>query len=104
MPSIRGRIAMTVVRAIVKHWPVNDSAAMVRRARRLFGQPKLLGFRQGRGMKIEQVAGDVRGGWLTPAKLIFPDWGLLYFHGGGLVGCSPRGLLPSAAASRGLSG
>jgi len=95
---------MTLVRAIVKHWPVNDSAAMVRRARRLFGQPKLLGFRQTRGMKIEQVDGDVRGEWLTPAKLIFPDSVLLYFHGGGYVSCSPRSHRPITAALARLIG
>jgi len=104
MPSLRGRIAMTMVRAIVKHWPVNDSAAMVRRARRLFGQPKLLGLRQARGMKIEQVDGDVRGEWLTPAELIFPDSVLLYFHGGGYVSCSPRSHRPITAALARLIG
>src|SRR5215471_1301432 len=104
MPSLRGRFAMTLVRAIVKHWPVNDSAAMVRRARRLFGQPKLLGFRQTRGMKIEQVDGDVRGEWLTPAKLIVPDSVLLYFHGGGYVSCSPRSHRPITAALSRLVG
>ena len=95
---------MTMVRAIVKHWPVNDSAAMVRRARRLFGQPKLLGLRQARGMKIEQVDGDVRGEWLTPAELIFPDSVLLYFHGGGYVSCSPRSHRPITAALARLIG
>jgi len=104
MSSIRGRIAMTMVRVIVKHWPVNDSAAMVRRARRIFGQPKLLGFRQARGITIEKVDGDVRGEWLKPANICFPDSVLLYFHGGGYVSCSSRSHRPITAALARLIG
>ncbi|HEY6348232.1 MAG TPA: alpha/beta hydrolase [Candidatus Angelobacter sp.] len=94
MPSLRGRLATILVRIIVKHWPANDSAALVRRARRVFGEPKFVRFRPPRGLKIEEVVTDVRGEWLIPSDLRFPDSVLLYFHGGGYVSCSAKGHRP----------
>lgn len=98
MPTLRGRLAMVLVTAVVKHWPANDPAAMVRRARRIFGQPKLLGFRQARGVAITRVDGEVHGEWLTPENQRFPDSVLLYFHGGGYVSCSAKSHRPITAA------
>src|ERR1700746_257215 len=91
MPSLRGRISRVLVRVIVKHWPRNDPAALVRRARRVFGEPKLVRFRLPKGLKIESVDADVQGEWLVPEQLRFPDSVLLYFHGGGYVSCSAKG-------------
>lgn len=82
---------MVLVRLVVKRWPKNDPAALVRRARKVFGEPKLVRFRLPHGLKIEAVDGDVRGEWLIPEQLRFPDSVLLYFHGGGYVSCSARG-------------
>lgn len=96
-PSIRGRLAALLVRAVVKHWPANDSATMVKRARRVFGEPKLLRFRPPRGMRIEEVKNGVRGEWLTPSELRLPGVVLLFFHGGGYVSCSPRSHRPITA-------
>jgi epsilon-lactone hydrolase len=89
-PSIRGRIANMMVRAVVKHWPQNDHPALVRRARRIFGSPKLSGLLQQRGLRIEEVTSPVRGEWLLPPQPAFPDAVLLYLHGGGYLSCSPR--------------
>jgi len=67
---------------------------MVRRARRVFGGPRLGNFGEKRGMKIEKVETDVRGEWLTPAPLNLPEAVLLYFHGGGFISCSAEGHRP----------
>jgi len=91
VPTIRGRIAHVIVRIIVKHWPKNDPAATVRRARKVFGEPKLVRFKPGPDLRIEQIEeGSIRGEWITPPNLRFPDATLLYFHGGGYVSCSAR--------------
>jgi len=98
MSSIRGRIANTLVKAVVKRWPRDNPAALVRRARRIFGQPKLLAYRQARGITIQQVNESVRGEWLIPPLPRFPDAVLLYIHGGGYVSCSPLSHRPVTAA------
>src|SRR5690348_13120391 len=97
MTSLRGRIAYRLVRSIVRGWPEDDNAALVQRARRIFGRPTVFGRWLTRGIKIELVTGEVQGEWLTPARLDFPDSVLLYFHGGGYVSCSPRGHRPITA-------
>jgi epsilon-lactone hydrolase len=95
--SLRGRIANFLVRVVVKRWPKNDPAALVRRARKIFGEPKLVRSRPLRGIKIEKVEGPVRGEWLTPSQVNFPDAVLLYLHGGGYVSCSPESHRPITA-------
>lgn len=90
MPSIRGRIVMVLVRVVVKHWPKNDANALIRRARRVFGEPKLVRFRLPHGLKIEPVDAEVRGEWLISERPRFPDSVLLYFHGGGYVSGSAK--------------
>ncbi len=77
---------------------------MVRRARRVFGGPRLGNFGEKRGMKIEKVETDVRGEWLTPARLNLPEAVLLYFHGGGFISCSPQGHRPITATLARLIG
>lgn len=98
MPSFRGRISHALVKLVVKHWPRENPNALVGRARRIFGRPKRLGVRQARGISIQQVTGDIRGEWITPAPLRLPDVVLLYFHGGGYVSCSPGSHRPITAA------
>jgi acetyl esterase/lipase len=96
-------MATLLVRAVIKHWPADD-AAMVRRARRVFGGPRLGNFGEKRGMKIEKVEAEVRGEWLTPAPLNLPEAVLLYFHGGGFISCSPQGHRPITATLARLIG
>ena len=98
MPSVRGRLANILVKLVVKRWPQDNPTALVRRARRIFGEPKLPGFGQLRGVKIEQLSQDVRGEWLTPDQLRLPEAVLLYIHGGGYVSCSPRSHRPISGA------
>ena len=104
-PSLRGRLATLVVRAIVKHWPASDDAAMVKRARRVFGPPKLSGSKQLRDLRIEEIQdGDVRGEWLIPVELRLPDVVVLFIHGGGYVSCSPGSHRPITMALARLLG
>lgn len=94
MPSLRGRISYRLVRSIVRGWPEDDSATLVRRARRIFGRPLSLGPWLTRGIKIQPVTGEVKGEWLAPDRLGFSDSVLLYLHGGGYVSCSARSHRP----------
>ena len=96
-PSIRGRLATLIVRAVVKHWPADDSAAMVKRARRIFGEPNPSRARQFRGVRIEEVSDGVRSEWLLPDQLHFPDSVLFYMHGGGYISCSAKSHRPITA-------
>lgn len=98
-PSLRGRLATLIVRAVIKHWPSHDSAAMVRRARRVFGESKLIRFRPPRGIRIQEVKekDGVCGEWLAPSELQLPQAALLFFHGGGYVACSARTHRPITA-------
>src|SRR5512135_3370202 len=90
-PSLRARALTRVVRLVVRHWPRNDMAAVVRRSRWLFGSPAPLSFLHTPGLKIQQVQEEnVRGEWLAPAQLEHNANVLLYLHGGGYVSCSPR--------------
>ena len=90
-PSLRARALTRVVRLVVKHWPRNDMAAVVRRSRRVFGLGAPLSFLHTAGLKVEQVQeGSVRGEWLAPAQLEHNASVLLYLHGGGYVSCSPQ--------------
>lgn len=89
--SLRARVLTRLVRLVVKNWPRNDMAAVLRRARLLFGSPTPLSFLHTRGLRIQQIQeGDVRGEWLLPEQLEQKDKVLLYLHGGGYVSCSPR--------------
>jgi acetyl esterase/lipase len=96
--SLRGRLAYRLVRSVVRGWPLDDNAALVRRARRIFERHSFLRDLLVRGITIETVSDEVKGEWHTPKKLPLPDSVLLYFHGGGYVSCSPRTHRPITAA------
>jgi acetyl esterase/lipase len=96
--SLRGRLAFRLVRSVVRGWPLDDNAALVRRARRIFERHSLLRDLLVRGITIEPVNAEVKGEWHKPKKLRLPDSVLLYFHGGGYVSCSPRTHRPITAA------
>src|SRR5260370_38376032 len=63
-PSRRGRIASRLVKFVVKRWKKDDPPAVVRRARRGFGIPKLLRFLFSRHVAVEWVDMPVCGEWL----------------------------------------
>ncbi len=79
-----------------------DEKAVARRARRLFGTPRLWQWLRTRGLRVTPiVAARVRGEWLEVAK---PEPGvILYLHGGGYVACSAMSHRPITAALARLS-
>lgn len=93
-----------LVRAVIKHWPANDDSAFVKRARKVFGEPKFIRYHLPREIRIEEVRNEVRGEWLSPSQVSFPDAVLLYIHGGGFVSCSPQTHRPVTATLARLIG
>lgn len=90
-PSLRGRLVTRLVRMVIKRWPRNDLAAVVRRARWIFGSPGWFSFLHERGVEIQQESGrGVAGEWVIPQEPASKEKVLLYLHGGGYVSCSPR--------------
>jgi len=80
------------VRACIRRRDWGDTFSLTRRARRVFGAPRALGWVWTRGLRIEAVCDDgaartnIRGEWLNPPR---PEAGTtLYIHGGGFVSCS----------------
>jgi acetyl esterase/lipase len=99
MPSIRARIFNLVVRLIVKRrdWG-KDEYALARRARRIFGAPKISQWLAARAVNISQVDQDgIRGEWLR-SKRCDDSATIMYIHGGGYVACSRRTHRPITAA------
>ena len=98
MPSWQARIANAAVRTFVRResWG-DDDWALARRARRVFGSPRLYGWWRTRGLRVRPVAeGAVRGEWIEPPN---GEAGvILYVHGGGYVSCSPATHRPVTAA------
>jgi acetyl esterase/lipase len=99
MPSIRARIFNSVVRLIVKRhdWGKNE-LELARRARRIFGAPRISQWLAARTVNISPVEKDgLRGEWLRPRGRQ-ASASIMYIHGGGYVSCSPQTHRPITAA------
>lgn len=99
MPSIQARIFNPIVRLLVKrHYWGADEYALARRARKVFGSPKVVSWIAARTVKITaaEVIG-IRGEWVEP-KTAASEGLILYIHGGGFVACSPASHRPITAA------
>lgn len=91
-PSWAARVAAFVVRHRIK--PALGDLSDIARVRRTFGHP----MPPPRGARYTpDTVGGVPGEWVEPAAgdTVFT---LLYLHGGGFVGCSPRTHRPITAA------
>jgi acetyl esterase/lipase len=65
--------------------------ALVRRARRLFGLPRLMSFLFSSDVTFENLEdADLRGEWVIPELNYYDEKVLLYLHGGGYVSCTPK--------------
>jgi len=93
MPSWQARLVARLVRWRVK--PALGDMADIGRVRRTFA--KTLPPPRGARFSPATVAG-VPGEWVEPADGPTPADTLLYLHGGGFVGCSPRTHRPATAA------
>jgi len=91
------------IRLVIRRRDWGDEAALVRRARRLFGAPRVLQRRALRGLMHERVStpSGVCGEWLTSSSS--PRGVLLYVHGGGFVSCSAATHRPIAASLANLT-
>ncbi|HEX8634783.1 MAG TPA: alpha/beta hydrolase [Pyrinomonadaceae bacterium] len=79
-----------------------DARALARRARLIFGAPRLYQRLRTRGLNVRLVnEGGVRGEWLEPRA---GEGVIFYLHGGGFVSCSAATQRPIAAALARLSG
>lgn len=92
-PSWQARIASFVVRRRVR--PALADMADIARVRKAFSHP----LPAPRGVRYrEATLGGVRGEWVEAEAGAAPAATLLYLHGGGFVGCSPRTHRPITAA------
>lgn len=97
MPSWQSRLWTLVARLRFRRREWGDTAAIARRARRLFGAPSMLGAWACRGLRCEPVNGmPVRGEWLMPDDAL--PGVVLYVHGGGFVAGSMTSHRPITAA------
>ncbi|MGB7208231.1 MAG: alpha/beta hydrolase [Pyrinomonadaceae bacterium] len=96
-PSWQARLASTYFKLVVRTHRWGDENALPKRARRLFGAPKLWQWFTSRGLRVEQVRNEkVRGEWITPKKAYQTI--VLYIHGGGFVAGSSAGHRPITAS------
>jgi monoterpene epsilon-lactone hydrolase len=98
MPSLRAKILNRLVRLLVKRrrWG-RDERAVARRARRLFGTPRVLQWIYAVGLRVELInEKDVRGEWLQTKRA--KQETILYIHGGGFVSCTAAAHRPATAA------
>src|SRR3989442_7342993 len=97
MPSWQARLLIIAVRMLMRRRDWGDEQTLARRARRVFGAPRLLQWLRTRAVQIEPVHEDrVRGEWITSER---SEQGvILYFHGGGYVACSAATDRPLTAA------
>ena len=98
-PSWQARVAAFIVRRRVK--PALGDLSDIARVRRVFDQPLPVP----RGARYtEAVVGGVAGEWVEAEGAAAGSTTLLYLHGGGFVGCSPRShrSLTAALALQGL--
>lgn len=96
-PSWQARLAASYVRAVIRRRRWGDEWELARRARRLFGTPRVLRWFWTSGLRLTAVeAGAARGEWLeveAPAPGV-----IMYFHGGGYVSCSAATHRPTTGA------
>lgn len=95
MPSVRGRVLNLGMRLTMRRSDWGGEAALVRRARRLFGMPPVLRALWSRGVEIRATTEPIAGEWVVP-----PDatgGALLFLHGGGFVAGSPQDHRPMTA-------
>ncbi len=104
MPSLQAQFFNHAVSLLVKRqsWG-RDELAVARRARRIFGSPKLIRWFYTLGLRLQTVdEKGVRGEWIETKQ---PEQAvILYIHGGGFVSCRAATHRPITAALARLSG
>jgi acetyl esterase/lipase len=98
MPSVQARVFNLIVRLIVKRKNWGGPQRLTRRARKIFGAPRISQWLATRDMIVTPVnENGLRGEWLE-RKAGHDSSIVLYIHGGGFVSCSPATHRPISAA------
>jgi acetyl esterase/lipase len=97
MPSWQAKWFNQTVRAFVRRRNWGTGEALARRARLLFGAPRIYGALISTGVRCTPVReGPVAGEWILPGDA---HKGVIFFvHGGGFVSCSPATHRPLTCA------
>jgi len=91
------RLADRYVRRFVKRSSWGDSVQLARRARRIFGSPRIWAEIKRVGLKVHRLNNStVRGEWIIPRNA--RPGSILYIHGGGYVAGSTSTHRPMTAA------
>ncbi len=91
------RIADRYVRSFVRRESWGNAAQLARRARRIFGSPRVWAYARSFGLRIGKIDyGAVRGEWIEP-RMPHPGV-ILYIHGGGYVAGSTSTHRPVTSA------
>ncbi len=91
------RLADKYIRTFVRRESWGNTLELTRRARRIFGSPRVWAFARSIGLSIKRVDNSrVHGEWIEPRDSL--PGAILYIHGGGYVACSTRTHRPVTAA------
>src|SRR5690242_19242555 len=91
------RLADRYVRRFVKRSSWGDSVQLARRARRIFGSPRIWAEIKRVGLEVHRLNNStVRGEWIIPRNA--RPGSILYIHGGGYVAGSTSTHRPMTAA------
>lgn len=111
MPSLRARIFNSLVRLFIRRRYGLDKTALAKKARRLWGSPKIFQWYHTRGLRLRVIdENGVRGEWLetndssAAAATAAAGGTIFYIHGGGFVSCSARTHRPVTATLARLTG
>jgi acetyl esterase/lipase len=97
MPSWQARVSNAVVRVLVRRENWGNERQLARRARRIFGAPRVVQWLHARGLRVEKVNdASVHGEWIAAAASRAAT--ILFVHGGGFVSCSATTHRPITAA------
>ncbi|HLM02307.1 MAG TPA: alpha/beta hydrolase [Pyrinomonadaceae bacterium] len=98
MPSLQGRLLNAAVRLFMRRRYGLDEYALVKRARPVWGSPRVWQWLHSRGLIIKTVSEKgVSGEWLQTGDAERRRGALFYIHGGGFVSCSAETHRPITA-------
>jgi acetyl esterase/lipase len=97
MPSLQGRLLNAANRLFIRRRYGHDEYALAKRARRIWGSPRVWQWIFSRGLIIKTIdESGIRGEWLETANADQQKT-LFYIHGGGFVCCSAKTHRPITA-------
>ncbi|HSK73286.1 MAG TPA: alpha/beta hydrolase [Pyrinomonadaceae bacterium] len=96
MPSLQGGFFNAFIRLFIRRRYGFDEYALAKKARRIFGSPRIFQWIHTRGLSLRYVNEEnVRGEWLETEQT--EQGAIFYIHGGGYVSCSAKTHRPITA-------